>query len=146
MLIGQLADRTDTSRRALRYYEQRGLITAVRDTNGYRTYSTETIPAVLRVRRLLDAGVPVRLIRDVLACACGSDADVEPCMEPELRSQLVRAVRRADEAIAHRDGLRRLLQTIADAVPDRPSRAPDPQQAAVTVLAGRPGRNETNGS
>ncbi len=112
MLIGQIADRTGTSRRALRHYEQQGLIEATRTPNGYRMYSPETVPVVLRVRRLLDAGVPVKLIREVLACVCGGDTDVEPCMEPELRSQLTRADQRVEEAVAHRDGLRQLLRAI----------------------------------
>ncbi len=112
MLIGQLADRTGTSRRALRYYEQQGLITAARNANGYRTYTSQTVATVLRVRRLLEAGIPVRLIRDVLNCVCGSDADVEPCMEPELRLELGRTDQRVVAAIAHREGLRWLLQAI----------------------------------
>lgn len=38
MRIGELAAKTDTSTRLLRYYEEQGLIMAQRRPNGYRWY------------------------------------------------------------------------------------------------------------
>ena len=38
MLIGELAERTGSSTRALRHYEDQGLLAPTRDTNGYRHY------------------------------------------------------------------------------------------------------------
>ncbi|MGV9610929.1 MerR family DNA-binding transcriptional regulator [Nocardia xishanensis] len=38
MLIGEFADRSGTSARMLRYYEQQGLVRARRSANGYRVY------------------------------------------------------------------------------------------------------------
>lgn len=35
--------------------------------NGYRDYCHTTIDVVLQIRSLLEAGIPVRLIRDVLS-------------------------------------------------------------------------------
>ncbi|MBY0687452.1 MerR family transcriptional regulator [Microbacterium marinilacus] len=110
MLIGQLAERTGSSRRSLRYYEEQGLIAASRDRNGYRSYPAGTEQSVRRIRVLLGAGIPVRVIRDVLDCVCGGDAEIEPCMEPALREELRRADERIDEHLARRDELRKVLE------------------------------------
>jgi DNA-binding transcriptional MerR regulator len=38
MHIGELSERTNISRRLLRYYEEQGLIFSERSPNGYRSY------------------------------------------------------------------------------------------------------------
>ncbi len=68
MRIGELSERTGTSRRLLRYYEDQGLITADRETNGYRTYDEEYVDRVLQIRGLLEAGLPIRIIKLILPC------------------------------------------------------------------------------
>ena len=47
MHIGELSVRTGVSRRALRYYEEQGLLLPQRQANGYRSYSDD---APLRVQ------------------------------------------------------------------------------------------------
>ena len=39
MRIGELAQRTGVTTRALRFYEDQGLLTARRSANGYRVYT-----------------------------------------------------------------------------------------------------------
>ena len=39
MRIGELARRSGTSARSIRYYEQQGLMVSRRDPNGYRNYN-----------------------------------------------------------------------------------------------------------
>lgn len=68
MLIGQLSERTGTSRRLLRYYEEQGLIRSGRSLNGYREYEEDCVDRVLQIRGLLDAGLPTRIIKQVLPC------------------------------------------------------------------------------
>ncbi|MFJ5552139.1 MerR family transcriptional regulator [Streptomyces sp. NPDC093225] len=68
MRIGELSERTGTSRRLLRYYEEQGLVRAARSLNGYREYDEDCVDRVLQVRGLLDAGLPTRVIRQVLPC------------------------------------------------------------------------------
>lgn len=68
MRIGELSERTGTSRRLLRYYEEQGLISSGRSLNGYREYAEACVDRVLQVRGLLDAGLPTRIIRQVLPC------------------------------------------------------------------------------
>ncbi|MEV4510521.1 MerR family transcriptional regulator [Dactylosporangium sp. NPDC049525] len=68
MRIGELSRRTGTPTRLLRYYEEQGLLTPVRLANGYRDYADRLVDRVEQIRGLLDAGLPTRVIREVLPC------------------------------------------------------------------------------
>lgn len=68
MRIGELSDRTGTPPRLLRYYEQQGLITPERAANGYRDYDEHLVDRVVQIRGLLDAGLPTRIIKQILPC------------------------------------------------------------------------------
>ncbi|MEU4066017.1 MerR family transcriptional regulator [Streptomyces wedmorensis] len=68
MRIGELSERTGTPRRLLRYYEEQGLIVADRLPNGYRVYDGSNVDRVLQIRGLLDAGLPTRIIKQILPC------------------------------------------------------------------------------
>ncbi|MFF0477025.1 MerR family transcriptional regulator [Streptomyces sp. NPDC004284] len=68
MRIGELSERTGTPRRLLRYYEEQGLIVAERLPNGYRVYDTSNVDRVMQIRGLLDAGLPTRIIKQILPC------------------------------------------------------------------------------
>ncbi|MEW2132924.1 MerR family transcriptional regulator [Streptomyces sp. NPDC005435] len=113
MLIGELAKHTGTSERLLRHYERAGLLHPGRLPNGYRSYGPEAAADVLRIRALLAAGLPTRVIRQVLPCTTGTAA-VRPCpgILDALREQLHTLDRRAEELTAARRVLR---ETIADA-------------------------------
>jgi DNA-binding transcriptional MerR regulator len=72
MRIGELSKRTGVSPRSLRYYEQQGLLTSERLTNGYRDYADTAVDIVASIQNLLAAGMNTELIRDVLpALDCG---------------------------------------------------------------------------
>ncbi|WP_042372432.1 MerR family transcriptional regulator [Streptacidiphilus neutrinimicus] len=68
MRIGELSQRTGASRRLLRYYEEQGLIVPTRSPNGYRDYDERYADRVLQIRGLLDAGMPTRIIKQILPC------------------------------------------------------------------------------
>jgi DNA-binding transcriptional MerR regulator len=68
MRIGELAQRTGTSRRLLRYYEDQGLISPTRSPNGYRDYDERYVDRVVQIRALLDVGLPTRVIKTLLPC------------------------------------------------------------------------------
>ncbi|WP_343245079.1 hypothetical protein [Streptomyces sp. SID14478] len=63
---------------------------------------------VRRIRAFLAAGLPTRVIREVLDCVCGSEAEVEPCLTPMLRDQL----RDIEERIEALEGSRASLAGI----------------------------------
>jgi DNA-binding transcriptional MerR regulator len=56
MRISELAERAGTSTRALRYYEEHGLLAARRASNGYREYDEVDLRLVREIRSLLDIG------------------------------------------------------------------------------------------
>jgi DNA-binding transcriptional MerR regulator len=106
VLIGELAERTGTNERLLRHYERAGLLRPERLPNGYRTYADSDTAAVLRIRALLAAGLPTRVIRQVLPCTT-DEAAVQPCpgVLDALRAQLSALDRRAAELAAAREVL-----------------------------------------
>lgn len=120
MLIGQLARRTGTSERLLRYYERVGLLTAGRQANGYRDYDEDAEQAVTRIRALLAAGLPTSLIKQVLPCAL-ADGSLRPCpgVLDKLRTQLARLDQRAADLATARQTLRRAIAVAEDGVPAR---------------------------
>lgn len=112
MLIGELAERTGASERLLRYYERAGLLRPERLPNGYRTYDESAYDAVLRIRALLAAGLPTRVIRQVLPCT-DAEAAVRPCpgVLDAMRAQLHTLDERSAEIDAARDVLRQTIAT-----------------------------------
>ncbi len=54
MRIGELARRSGTSARSIRYYEQQGLMVARRRPNGYRDYDERSVATVRRIQVLLE--------------------------------------------------------------------------------------------
>lgn len=71
MRIGDLSRKTGATPRALRYYEEQGLLTAERQSNGYREYAPNAVAMVETIRTLLDIGMPSSLVKDVLPCTVG---------------------------------------------------------------------------
>ncbi|MEV5529351.1 MerR family transcriptional regulator [Streptomyces prunicolor] len=106
VLIGELAERTGTNERLLRHYERAGLLRPERLPNGYRKYADSDTAAVLRIRALLAAGLPTRVILHVLPCTT-DEAAVQPCpgVLDALRGQLSALDRRAAELAAAREVL-----------------------------------------
>lgn len=77
MRIGELAARTGTTARALRHYEQAGLLTPERAHNGYRVYDAAAVVRVRNIRYLLDAGLTLEDARFFLPCL-GGDLTMAP--------------------------------------------------------------------
>ncbi|MFE3886530.1 MerR family transcriptional regulator [Streptomyces lydicus] len=108
MLIGELAGRTGTSERLLRHYERAGLLHPGRLPNGYRSYDEGAEAAVRRIRALLAAGLPTRIIREVLPCTTTDGVTVLPC--PGILDALRTRLRTLDQRSAEIATARELLQ------------------------------------
>jgi DNA-binding transcriptional MerR regulator len=78
MRIGELAQATDTTPRALRHYERERLITSQRAHNGYRIYDEGAVVRVRNIRVLLDAGLTLDDVRAFLPCLDGDVAAAPP--------------------------------------------------------------------
>ncbi|MGW4502121.1 MerR family transcriptional regulator [Micromonospora sp. NPDC004336] len=114
MRIGELARATGVSVRALRHYEQEGLILPRRDGSGYRDFDDGAVEAVRQIRGLLDAGLPIRLIREILPYLDGP-ADLlpqVPCshMIEQVARQRDQLDRRIGSLTRNRDALSTYLR------------------------------------
>lgn len=66
--IGQLADYAGVTIKAVRHYHRRGLLEEPpRDASGYRRYSATHALALVKIKTLADAGVPLARIKELLA-------------------------------------------------------------------------------
>jgi len=112
MRIGELSRATGASPRALRYYEEHGLLRSQREDNGYRAYDASAVEAVATVRSLLDLGFSSELIRRILPCTgddgpVAGDCDALVRRMSEVRDDMDEKVRRLTQT---RDALTEFLQ------------------------------------
>jgi DNA-binding transcriptional MerR regulator len=100
-----LASASGVSPRALRYYEERGLLTSGRLDNGYRDYDDAAVARVRNIRALLDAGLSAENIGELTACLDQDFAHVPTCVEVvALYEQRLRVVREQLRALAEVEG------------------------------------------
>lgn len=71
MLIRDLEMKTGLERATIRYYEKEGLITPVRQENGYRIYSAGDCDTLMKVKLLRQLGMSLEKIK---ALQQGSEA------------------------------------------------------------------------
>jgi DNA-binding transcriptional MerR regulator len=126
MRIGELSERTGTPRRLLRYYEEQGLIVAERAANGYREYDERFVDRVAQIRGLLDAGLPTRIIKQILPCLDKPRTiyfpDATPEMIATLEHQRDRMTERVNCLARNRDAITEYLDAVRDGNP--PEMAP----------------------
>jgi DNA-binding transcriptional MerR regulator len=110
MRIGELAQRTGIAARLLRYYEEQELLSPGREANGYRDYDERLVDRALQIRGLLDAGMPTRIIKQILPCldvpgvlVCPGDAS--PQFVQALRDERDRMTRRVENLTRNRDAI-----------------------------------------
>jgi DNA-binding transcriptional MerR regulator len=121
MLIGDLSHQTGVPARMLRYYEDQGLLSPVRDASGYRSYEDSDVGKVRQIRGLLDSGLPTEIIRRILPflddpCQIHLPAR---CLTAEtaslLRGEVTRLDQRIDCLTRNRDALVGYLAAILSA-------------------------------
>ena len=108
MRIGELSRRTGVSVRALRYYEEQGILSPDRRPSGYREFNAQDVVRVEHTRNLLRAGIGTSLISRIVGCMQDGELLLEDC-----REQLLVERRRIDQDLrtigAARDALDALL-------------------------------------
>ena len=75
MRIGELANLTGSSVRALRHYDRMGVLSSARQDNGYRTFTPEDVGRVRLIRMFLSVGFTLDEIRQYAPCWQG---DLKP--------------------------------------------------------------------
>jgi DNA-binding transcriptional MerR regulator len=124
MRIGELAKRTGVPPRMLRYYEEQGLISPQRLDNGYRDYGDYLVDRVNKIRGLADAGIPSRIIIDILPCLDQPQTIVVRNAEPGLRDLLTRErdrmAEKIDFLIQNRDAITSYIAALDEATTQEP--------------------------
>jgi DNA-binding transcriptional MerR regulator len=108
MRIGELATKAGVSVRALRYYEEQGLLVSDRSGSGQRLYRETAVDRVHLIQHLYAAGLASRTIADLLPCV---DAKVST---PESRARLAAERDRIDRQIADLTETRNRLDAIIE--------------------------------
>lgn len=81
MRIGELARRTGTTTRALRFYEAQGLLTAGRAANGYRDYDEDDLRLVTEIRALQTVGLTLDDTRPFVECLRSGHDSGDACVD-----------------------------------------------------------------
>jgi DNA-binding transcriptional MerR regulator len=113
MLIGDLAARAGLSAKAIRFYEQAGLLLPPpRTPGGYRDYPPAAVDRLAFVRHAQAAGFTLAEIRDVLAIR---DSGQAPCQHVSvlIGEHLAQVERRIAELTRARDALKDLQRRAA---------------------------------
>ncbi|MFG2043244.1 GNAT family N-acetyltransferase [Dactylosporangium sp. NPDC048998] len=140
MRIGELSARTGTPARLLRYYEEQGLLTPARLDNGYRDYGEHLVDRVQQIRGLLEAGLPTRLIKNVLPCLDNPCSITISGAGPEVVELLRHERDRMDSRIAclsrNRDAIDAYLSKVTSSVSQPSIRVATPadRDAAVATF------------
>lgn len=77
MRIGDVAHRAGVSTRALRYYEEQGLLHSERTLSGQRTYPKSAIERVKLIQQFFTAGLSSRTVLQLLPCVDTGQASPE---------------------------------------------------------------------
>jgi DNA-binding transcriptional MerR regulator len=116
--IGELAKATGTTPRAVRHYEQAGLISSERAHNAYRVYDERAVVRVRNIRYLLAAGLTLDDVRVFLPCLEG-DVAAAPPSDKGLRVALERLTVLNERIAAQTEARDRLEAAVRQATGDR---------------------------
>lgn len=111
MRIGELAEKTGVSVRALRYYEEQELLVPVRSPSGQRHYHESAVGRVRWIRQLYAAGLSSKAITRFLPCAV--TGEVTPELLGHLSAERERIDAQVRELTQTRERLDVLITTTA---------------------------------
>lgn len=108
MRIGDVARGAGVSTRALRYYEEQGLLSSERSPGGQRTYPESAVERVRLIQQFFAAGLPSRTVSQLLPCVDTGHGSPEAF---ELMAAERRRITEAmDDLAAARDALDRMVE------------------------------------
>lgn len=108
MRIGEVAQRAGVSTRALRYYEEQGLLTSARTDSAQRVYPESAVERVRLIQQFFTAGLPSRTIVQLLPCVDSGHSS------PEVFEMLDAERNRITAAMADLAAARDALDSIID--------------------------------
>lgn len=101
--IGEVARGAGVSVRAVRYYEQQGLLIAERSASGQRLYRQDAVTLVRFFQQMFAAGLTSRRITELLPCWDSGHTDAE--QRAMLRAERDRIQAKVDDLQAALDRL-----------------------------------------
>jgi MerR family transcriptional regulator, copper efflux regulator len=112
LTIGELARETGASVRSIRHYDEHGLLTSVRASNGYRVFPVAAITQVRQIQRMIATGFSLADIRSFPDCmrmiegasSCTETTDAQRKRLASIERQIADLERRRT----------RLLKTLAE--------------------------------
>lgn len=105
LTIGQLADYTGVTRRAIRHYHSLGLLAEPeRNSAGYRSYDAQAVVDLHRIKVLADAGVPLSRVRELVDAEPDAFRDAAAQIDAELQTRIaeLEATRQSLDRLAAR--------------------------------------------
>jgi DNA-binding transcriptional MerR regulator len=112
LTIGQLAAYAGVTIRAVRHYHQVGLLPEPeRNSSGYRTYDVDAVVRLIRIRTLVEAGVPLARVQELLDAGATTFAEATVQIDRDLRARI-------RELQEHRRRIAQLASGDSLAVPD----------------------------
>ncbi|PUB32110.1 DNA-binding transcriptional MerR regulator [Promicromonospora sp. AC04] len=106
--IGEVARGAGVSVRAVRYYEQEGLLTAERSPSGQRLYSPDAVGRVRFFQQMYAAGLTSRNIAELLPCTESGHTDA--AQRAMLRAERDRIQAKVDDLQAALDRLDEVIE------------------------------------
>jgi DNA-binding transcriptional MerR regulator len=116
MRIGEVAHRAGVSARALRYYEEQGLLAAERTPSGQRTYPESAVERVRLIQQFFAAGVPSRTVLQLMPCVEAGQATPE--VFQLLTAERDRITAALADLAAARDALDRMIDIASHPTPE----------------------------
>lgn len=141
MRIGTLAAQAGTTIKAIRYYEQIGLIAPERDPNGYRFYDETAVRAVQEIRALQRLGIPPGRSAPFLECLHAGHEHSDECVSSlaVYRDAIAELDGMIAELGARRTSLHARLEAAADRqIPDAAAQAAAPPHDFTRLPDGLP--------
>jgi peroxiredoxin/DNA-binding transcriptional MerR regulator len=95
--VAQVCAATGVTRKALRGYEQLGLLTPLRAPNGYRLYNAHHVRLVKEIRQLNELGIPLSQMHPFMDCLNQGSEHADSC--PATLTEYRRAIERIDKTV-----------------------------------------------
>jgi MerR family copper efflux transcriptional regulator len=114
LTIGQLAQQTGVSRKAIRLYEEKELIlpSIKRSEGNYRVYNQEHVFCINGIKQLRSLGVSLEEMKDLIVIFEKKKNTVE--IEPHLQHLLKDKLTKIDEQINELQKLRKHIESYLD--------------------------------
>ena len=112
--IGELARQSGASVRSIRHYDEHGLLTSSRASNGYRAFPAAAVAQVRQIQRMIATGFSLAEIRSFPDCMRMIEGAAACSQTSAAQRERLASIERQIADLERRRA--RLLKTLADGV------------------------------